>query len=421
MLRNDDECGVVTLAREWETQLLESRARHRERGDIENGLQFQKHPLMQMEGHPFDTVSWRIGPVEIKDEDGKLIFRDDCEFPDTWGERDRQVVASKYFFGDHSQGFRETSLKQMVARVSYTIALWALDNGTFMSPADAENFLNYLMMIQIHQEFAFNSPVYFNVGVHCYGLDPSPENYIWDDESQSIIPCPDANKHPQISACFIQSVDDDMGSIMRLATSEAMLFKRGSGTGTDLSTLRSSKERLSCGGTASGPVSFMAMYDRIAAIVKSGGRSRRAAKMQTLKYWHPDIWEFVECKPRMEKMARDLIRAGYPKDFNGIVYSTCCFRTPIYPFVSMILSCMRLKPGGISRQSPSRQMRLLIRIPPKNFWTPSRPARMIAAIPPCNSRIQSSAGTRSPITRRSIQVTLAVLRVQHSSTRLPAG
>jgi ribonucleotide reductase alpha subunit len=168
--------------------------------------------------------------------------------------------------------------------------------------------------------------VYFNVGVHCYGLDPSPENYIWDDESQSIIPCPDANKHPQISACFIQSVDDDMGSIMRLATSEAMLFKRGSGTGTDLSTLRSSKERLSCGGTASGPVSFMAMYDRIAAIVKSGGRSRRAAKMQTLKYWHPDIWEFVECKPRMERMARDLIAAGWPKDFNGIVYSTVLYQ-----------------------------------------------------------------------------------------------
>jgi ribonucleoside-diphosphate reductase alpha chain len=326
MLRNDDEIGVVTLRREWELNLEAFRYRHRASGDVENGLQFPKHPLVQMEGHPFDTVSWRIGPVEIKDEDGKFIFRDDCEFPDTWGERDRQVVASKYFFGDHSQGFRETSLKQVVARVSHTIALWALANGTFMSPADAENFVDYLMMIQIHQEFAFNSPVYFNVGVHCYGLDPSPENYIWDDESQSIIPCPDANKHPQISACFIQSVDDDMASIMRLATSEAMLFKRGSGTGTDLSTLRSSKERLSCGGTASGPVSFMAMYDRIAAIVKSGGRSRRAAKMQTLKYWHPDIWEFVECKPRMEKMARDLIRAGYPKDFNGIVYSTVLFQ-----------------------------------------------------------------------------------------------
>jgi ribonucleoside-diphosphate reductase alpha chain len=327
MLRNDDKCGVPVLVREWEIGLEAFRVRHRESGDVANGLQFQKHPLMQMEGHPFDTVAWRTGPIEIKDEDGKIIFTEaNAEFPESWGDRDKQVVASKYFFGDHSQGFRETSLRQMIIRVSYTIGLWALENGTFMSPADAENFLNYLMMIQLHQEFAFNSPVYFNVGVHCNGLEPSPENYIWDEDSQSVIPCPDANKYPQISACFIQSVDDDMASIMRLATSEAMLFKRGSGTGTDLSTLRSSRERLSGGGVPSGPVSFMGMYDRIAAIVKSGGKTRRAAKMQTLKYWHPDIWEFVECKPRMERMARDLIRAGWPKDFNGPVYSTVLFQ-----------------------------------------------------------------------------------------------
>jgi ribonucleoside-diphosphate reductase alpha chain len=229
MLRNDDEVGVVNLGRLWESRLSSFRARHTEQGDIENGLQFPKHPLMQMEGHPFDTVAWLTAPIDIKDEAGKVIFADNVEFPETWGERDKQVVASKYFFGDHGQGFRETSLKQMLTRVSCTIALWALDNGTFRSPSDAENFLNYLIMIQLHQEFAFNSPVYFNVGVHCYGLDPSPENYIWDEESQGVIPCPDANIYPQISACFIQSVEDNMQSIMKLATSEAMLFKRGSG------------------------------------------------------------------------------------------------------------------------------------------------------------------------------------------------
>lgn len=327
MLINDEFRGVVTLSRRWGDALIQERIRHAREGDVENGLEFPVHPLMDKHAHPFDTTAWEVTPVQIKDESGKFIFvEDDAEFPAGWGERDRQVVASKYFFGDHDQGFRETSFKQLVARVSYTIALWALGNRTFRTPADAENFLNYLMMIQIHQEFAFNSPVYFNVGVHVYGLEPSPESYIWDDDERRVIPCPDANTNPQISACFIQAVEDNMASIMRLATSEAMLFKRGSGTGTDLTPIRSSRERLSGGGIPSGPVSFMGMYDRIAAIVKSGGKTRRAAKMQTIKYWHPDIFEFVECKPEMERMARTLIRAGYDPNFNGTVYSTVLFQ-----------------------------------------------------------------------------------------------
>lgn len=327
MLRDNETVGVVALESAWLDALAAFMADHSVAGDVDDGLAFPKHPRMIPGEHPFETVAWRTGPVSIKDEYGKLIFTEEnAEFPESWGERDKQVVASKYFFGDHGQGFRETSLKQMLTRVTYSIALWALENRTFRGPDDAENFLNYLLMIQLHQEFAFNSPVYFNVGVHCYGLDPSPENYIWDDQGDMVVPCGDANRNPQISACFIQKVEDDMASIMRLATSEAMLFKRGSGTGTDLTPLRSSRERLSGGGVPSGPVSFMGMYDRIAAIVKSGGKTRRAAKMQTLKYWHPDIWQFVECKPQMERMARDLIADGWPKDFNGPVYSTVLFQ-----------------------------------------------------------------------------------------------
>ena len=160
-----------------------------------------------------------------------------------------------------------------------------------------ENFYNELTWRCVNQYGSFNSPVWFNVGLFdVYNIPGSNHNYHWDDEKKEALPCESSYEYPQASACFIQSVKDSMQDIMRLATSEAMLFKHGSGTGTDLSTLRSSKEKLSGGGKPSGPLSFMRVYDQIAAVIKSGGKTRRAAKMQSLKVTHPDIREFITCK-----------------------------------------------------------------------------------------------------------------------------
>ena len=183
----------------------------------------------------------------------------------------------------------------------------------------------------LHQHGAFNSPVWFNVGLyHQYGVKGDPCNWRWDPtqgEKGDVVVPENPYEFPQGSACFIQHVDDNMEDIMRLATSEAMLFKFGSGTGTDLSTLRSHREKLAGGGKPSGPLSFMRVYDQIAAVVKSGGKTRRAAKMQSLKVWHPDILEFIECKWKEEQKAHCLIeKGGYESNFNGEAYSSILFQ-----------------------------------------------------------------------------------------------
>ncbi len=179
----------------------------------------------------------------------------------------------------------------------------------------------------LHQHGAFNSPVWFNVGLHAqYNVIGDKCNWRWNPDTQTTEQPENPYEFPQGSACFIQSVDDNMEDIMRLACSEAMLFKFGSGTGTDLSTIRSQREKLSGGGTPSGPLSFMRVYDSIAGVVKSGGKTRRAAKMQSLKIWHPDVLEFIECKWAEEKKAHALIREGYESNFNGEAYSSVCFQ-----------------------------------------------------------------------------------------------
>lgn len=291
-------------------------------------------------GDPYATVQWEWSDVQIRDDAGLVVFSERCEFPAVWSSRAREIVASKYFYGSHEEGFRESSLRQLVGRVTGTIVQWGIDQGYFDGPEDARNFYADLAWLQIHQHFAFNSPVYFNVGLHHYGVKADPEGYHWrhwcDPEADlladpaepmpDVYPCDDPIKHPQISACFIQSVQDNMASIMALATSEAILFKRGSGTGTDLSTLRSFRERLTGGGRPSGPVSFMRVYDSVAAIVKSGGKKRRAAKMQSLKYNHPDIFEFVRAKRDQEDVVRALKAAGYSSDFNGGAYDNAYFQ-----------------------------------------------------------------------------------------------
>src|SRR4029079_12743132 len=222
----------------------------------------------------------------------------------------------------------ERSVKQVVKRVARTIADWGIADGYFTSKEDGENFYKDLAWMCLHQYGSFNSPVWFNVGLyHQYGVKGSRGNYYWNKTKEDIDRPTTPYEYPQGSACFIQSVDDNMEDIMNLAMSEAMLFKFGSGTGTDLSTIRGSKEKLSGGGTPSGPLSFMRVYDQIAAVVKSGGKTRRAAKMQSLKDWHPDIMDFIQCKKKEEKKARTLIDSGeYDANFNGEAYSSIMFQ-----------------------------------------------------------------------------------------------
>jgi ribonucleoside-diphosphate reductase alpha chain len=281
--------------------------------------------------NPFDGVEWDKRKASITDDKGKVIFeQENIEIPKSWSMLATNVVASKYFYGDpNKKGEREYSIRQLVHRVSRTITDWGIKDGYFASAADAEAFYNELTWLCLHQYGAFNSPVWFNCGLyHEYGVgkESGAGNYYWDPATRSVKIASTQYEYPQCSACFIQSVDDTMESIMELARSEAMLFKFGSGTGSDLSTLRSCREVMSGGGKPSGPLSFLRVYDSIASVVKSGGKTRRAAKMNTLKDWHPDIKEFIEAKPNEEKKAWALIEQGYDGNFNGEAYGSVCFQ-----------------------------------------------------------------------------------------------
>jgi len=278
--------------------------------------------------HPFDQLEWELRSAKIAGDDGQAIFeQDDIEVPTSWSQLATKVVASKYFYGDIELGQRENSVKQLVHRVCKAIAQKGRKDGYFASNEDSQNFYNDLTWLCVNQYGAFNSPVWFNVGLFdVYDIAGSKHNFRWDPQSRKAVPCENSYEYPQASACFIQSVQDSMKDIMRLATSEAMLFKHGSGTGTDLSTLRSSKEKLSGGGKPSGPLSFMRVYDQIAAVIKSGGKTRRAAKMQSLKVTHPDIKEFITCKTEEEKKAWALIEAGYDGDYNNQAYNSVMFQ-----------------------------------------------------------------------------------------------
>ncbi len=278
---------------------------------------------------PFDTTAWELRSATIKDETGAALFeQQDCEIPAAWSQLATNVVVSKYFYGDpKNKQERERSVRQLIHRVTRTITDWGLADGYFDSAEDGEAFYRDLSWLCLHQHGSFNSPVWFNVGLHHqYGVVGTKCNWRWDRETETVEQPENPYEYPQGSACFIQSVDDNMEDIMQLACSEAMLFKFGSGTGTDLSTIRSQRERLSGGGTPSGPLSFMRVYDSIAGVIKSGGKTRRAAKMQSLKVWHPDILEFIECKWREEKKAHALIREGYDSNFNGEAYASVCFQ-----------------------------------------------------------------------------------------------
>ena len=259
---------------------------------------------------PFDQLEWDRRVAEITDDGGKVIFKqENVEVPKSWSLLATKVVVSKYFYGEQNTSERETSVRQLIHRVCRTIADWGIADGYF-SKEDGEVFYDELTWLCVNQYGAFNSPVWFNVGLyHQYGVgkNSAQGNWYYNRQAHVAERAPSQYVFPQCSACFIQSVDDNMESIMKLAYSEAMLFKFGSGTGTDLSPIRSSKEKLSGGGRPSGPLSFLKVYDQVANVVKSGGKTRRAAKMNTLRDWHGDIEEFIDPKQKDERNAWALI------------------------------------------------------------------------------------------------------------------
>ena len=278
---------------------------------------------------PFDQVEWDKRTAEITDDSGRVIFKqENVEVPKSWSVLATKVVVSKYFYGEQHTSERETSVRQLIHRITRTIADWGIADGYF-SKADGEIYYEELTWLCLNQYGAFNSPVWFNVGLyHEYGVGKSSSkgNWFFNRKTKEAERAKTQYEYPQGSACFIQSVKDDMESIMHLAYSEAMLFKYGSGTGTDLTPIRSSREKLSGGGRPSGPMSFLKVYDQVANVVKSGGKTRRAAKMNTLRDWHGDIEEFIDAKQKEEKKAWALIEQGYDGSYNGDAYGSVMYQ-----------------------------------------------------------------------------------------------
>ena len=279
--------------------------------------------------NPFDEIEWSRRTAEITDEGGNIIFKqENVEVPKGWSQLATKVVVSKYFFGEQGVPERETSVRQLIHRVARTIADWGVQDGYF-SKKDGEIFYEELSWLCLNQHGAFNSPVWFNVGLHHeYGVgnDSAKGNWHYDEALGQAKRATSQYEYPQGSACFIQSVDDDLESILQLAQSEGMLFKFGSGTGTDLTPIRSKREAISGGGAPSGPMSFLRVYDQVANVVRSGGKTRRAAKMNTIRDWHGDIEEFINAKQDEEKKAWALIEQGYDGSYNGDAYGSVMYQ-----------------------------------------------------------------------------------------------
>ncbi len=277
----------------------------------QQGLTFSRR--FSTEGvSPYDELQWERRTASITDTKGNTIFEQkDVEVPVDWSMTATNIVASKYLHGQVGTPEREAGVRHLVARVVETVRDWGLAGGYFATPVDAAIFHDELAHLLLTQKAAFNSPVWFNVG--CDRLEPEADgqNWHWDAVTGGVQYAATGYKNPQCSACFINAVDDSLDSILTLAKTEGMLFKWGSGTGTNLSSLRGSMELLSGGGQASGPLSFMRGFDAFAGVIKSGGKTRRAAKMVILNVDHPDIVEFIECKAKEEAKAFTLIKAGY--------------------------------------------------------------------------------------------------------------
>ena len=275
--------------------------------------------------NPLDQVSWTERDSVIAEPDGTVVFElKGAEVPEDWSQLATDIAASKYFrkAGVPETG-HETSVRQLVYRVAHTIREAGEEFGYFAGKESAESFEDELTHLLVHQMGAFNSPVWFNCGLyHQYGISGSPGSWYWDSQAGEIRQLDNSFARPQCSACFIQSVDDDLMSIFELAQNEARLFKYGSGTGTNFSKIRGRQEMLSGGGTSSGLMSFLEVLDKGAGATKSGGTTRRAAKMVCLDVDHPEIVDFIDWKVKEEKKAGILINAGYDSDFNGEAYQT---------------------------------------------------------------------------------------------------
>ena len=283
-----------------------------------------------------DSLEWEKRDAAIKNPQGESVFEQrGVEFPKNWSALATNVVASKYFYGDLAnihmepdEGGREHSLRQLIHRVTRTISDWGYKQDYFATREDADRFHDELTWLCVNQYGAFNSPVWFNVGLHDrYGVSDSGDRKIWgwNAEKEEVADV-DPYEYPQGSACFIISVEDSIDDIWKLMSESARLFKFGSGVGADWSTLRSTHEKLSGGGIPSGPVSFMRVQDATGGTIKSGGKTRRAAIMQTLKIWHPDVEEFINSKKEEEKKAWALIEQGYDGSFNGPAYGSVAFQ-----------------------------------------------------------------------------------------------
>jgi len=275
------------------------------------GLAFRRF-FTQPGVSPYDELEWELRLAQITDAQGNVIFEQKgVEVPKDWSMTATNIVASKYLHGKVGTPERETGVRALVTRVAETIRNWGLAQGYFKTPEDGATFHDELVHILVRQYAAFNSPVWFNVG--CDRIEPNSDarNWHWNPQTQQVEFGVTGYSNPQCSACFINSVKDSLDSILTLAKTEGMLFKWGSGTGTNLSPLRSSTEGLSGGGTASGPLSFMKGFDAFAGVIKSGGKTRRAAKMVILNVDHPDIVEFIECKQKEEAKAHALVAQGY--------------------------------------------------------------------------------------------------------------
>jgi ribonucleoside-diphosphate reductase alpha chain len=263
------------------------------------GLKIARY-FSQLGVSPYDEIEWELRTASITNEKGKVVFeQSNVEIPKSWSLMATQVVVSKYFRGPLGTPQRENSVRQMIGRVVSTITGWGKKDGYFATEQDATAFADELTHILLHQKACFNSPVWFNCGIE---------------------------EKPQCSACFILSVEDTMDSILDWYRKEGVIFKGGSGSGVNLSKIRSAKEQLAGGGTASGPVSFMKAADASAGVIKSGGKTRRAAKMVVLDVDHPDIEEFVKCKVEEEKKAWALIEAGYDSSLDGPAYGSVFFQ-----------------------------------------------------------------------------------------------
>lgn len=289
------------------------------------GIEFERYFTAKLaDGKtPYDDVTWELRTATIGNDKGSVIFEQrDIEVPSDWSQTATNIVASKYFHGKLGSPDRERSVAQLVRRVVDTITEWGWTGRYFKTKTDAENFRFELAHLMLTQKACFNSPVWFNVGVK------EGRGYGWyfDEQSGAIRKLEQGETRPQCSACFIVSVQDSLESILDLAKTEGMLFKWGSGTGTNLSALREENAILSGGGRASGPLSFMRGFDAFAGVIKSGGKTRRAAKMVILNADHPDIETFIWCKAKEEKKAHTLIEAGYDAAIDGEAYTSIFFQ-----------------------------------------------------------------------------------------------